>query len=250
MPSSDFSSPFGSFRQSRFATTRWSLVVRADGCATKDSQDALAELCEIYWHPLYAYLRRIGLNCDDAQDTTQEFIATLLDKGTVARADSRRGRFRSFLLASLKNFLANERRKARSQKRGPQQKVLSFDFAAGERQFVIEPAHHLTPERLYERRWALLLLQRVLCLLREEYTSAGKEPLFNELQAQLGAGNDRTPYAAIANKLDTTEGAIKVAVHRLRRRYRELLRAEVAQTVQEPDEIDDELRSLLKAVAL
>jgi RNA polymerase sigma factor (sigma-70 family) len=250
MQSSDFSPSFSPIRQPRFATTRWSLVVRAGGCATEESHAALTELCQIYWYPLYAYLRRRGLSCDDAQDATQEFIAALLDKGAVARADSRRGRFRSFLLASLKNFLANEQRKARAQKRGPQQKVLSLDFAAGERQLAIEPAHHLTPERLYERRWALLLLERVVCLLRDEYAAAGKEPLFNELQAQLGAGHDRTPYTAIAHKLGTTEGAIKVAVHRLRRRYRELLRAEVAQTVQKPEDVEDELRSLLKAVSL
>lgn len=249
MPSSDAIPPVSRARPS-FATTRWSLIVRAGGCASEESRRALTELCETYWQPLYAYLRRRGLSSHDAQDTTQGFFALLLDKGTIARANPRRGRFRSFLLASLKNFLANERRKAGAQKRGAGRHLLSFDFEAGERQLAIEPAHHLTPEKLYERRWALLLLESVLKKLREEYRAAGKETLFAELQAQLASDRDTTPYAAIADKLGTSEGAVKVAAHRLRRRYRELLCAEVAQTVDDPDEIDDELRSLLTAVSL
>lgn len=249
MPFSDASSPLDHARPATFATTRWSLVVRAGGSTTDESRRALAELCEMYWHPLYAYLRVRGLSAHDAQDTTQDFFAALLDKRAIARADSRRGRFRSFLLASLKNFLANERRKARSQKRGAGRHVLSLDFEAGEKRLPLEPAHHLTPERLYERCWALKLLERVLAKLREEYKVAGKEALFAELLAQLDGGRGEN-YAVIADKLHTTEGAIKTAAHRLRRRYRELLRAEVAQTVDDPQEVEEELRTLLNAVSL
>jgi RNA polymerase sigma factor (sigma-70 family) len=250
MSASNGSPPLGRDWPPIFATTRWSLIVRAGGCATEESRRALTELCETYWHPLYAYLRGRGLNPNDAQDVTQEFFAALLDKGTIARADSRRGRFRSFLLAALKNFLANERRKARAEKRGAGRQALSLDFAAGERRFAVEPAHRLTPERLYERRWALLVLERVLSRLRQEYEASGKEALFAELHAQLGGGREAGSHAAIAEKLGTTAGAVKVAAHRLRRRYRELLREEVAQTLDGPEDIDDELQSLLKAVAM
>lgn len=236
--------------QRRFATTRWSLVLAAGGRATAQSRLALAALCETYWQPLYAYVRRRGFTAHEAQDLTQDFFTRLLEKDVVERADRQRGRFRSFLLGSLNHFLANHRRRQRTLKRGGNAPRLSLDFSAGERHVQIEPMHELTPERVYERRWALTLLDRVLAALRQEYAAAGKGTLFDELQGHLDGGGDAGAYHEIASRLGMSEGAVKVAAHRLRRRFRDRLRAEVAQTVDNPAEVEDELRALLRAVAL
>ncbi len=233
----------------RFATTRWSLVAAAAGrSASPQSSRALATLCEGYWFPLYAFVRREGYSAHDAQDLTQEFFARLLDKNYLADADRRRGRFRSFLLASLKHFLSKQRDRARAQKRGGGRAPLSLDFASAESRYHLEPAGELTAERLYDRRWALTVLEQVLGQLRNESAAAGKLPLFDRLKQYLTARADSRPYAQVADELAMTEGAVKVAVHRLRRRYRELLKQEIAQTVTGPEELDDELRHLFAAV--
>ncbi len=224
-------------------------MLAAGGQATARSRQALATLCEGYWQPLYAYVRRRGFTADEAQDLTQDFFAALLEKDAVQRADPQRGRFRSFLLGSLNHFLANHRRRRRALKRGGGAAPLSLDFAAGERRIQIEPMHELTAERLYDRRWALTLLERVLDGLRAEYHAAGKAALFDELKRHLDASEAPT-YDDSAVRLQMKPGAVKVAAHRLRRRFRDRLRAEVAQTVDDPSEIEDELRALLRAVAL
>ena len=232
-----------------FVTTHWSVVVAAGRADTARARDALARLCQTYWHPLYAYVRRVGHSPHDAQDLTQEFFARLLEKNFLAGADESRGRFRSFLLASLKHFLANEWHKARAQKRGGGQIPIPIDMAAAETSIGFEPADTTTAEKIYERRWALTLLDRVLRRLREEFVRDGKEKLFEQLKPTLTEASRSVRYAEIAVRLGTSEGAVKVAVHRLRQRYRELLRAEIADTVAGPGEVEDELRNLFAALA-
>jgi RNA polymerase sigma factor (sigma-70 family) len=230
-----------------FANTRWSLVAAA-GRRSPESQEALATLCRLYWYPLYAYARRRLPTKDDAQDLTQAFFAQLLEKDYLQEADPQRGRFRSFLLAAFKHFLSKERDKANALKRGGGTLTLTFDFESGERQYSFEPADHTTPEAIFERRWALTLLEETLGKLRQEFMSAGKERAFESLKETLtGEGTTRS-YAQLAEELGISESAVKVAVHRLRGRYRELLRAEIAQTVSGPDDVETELRNLFAAV--
>ena len=232
-----------------FVTTHWSVVLSAGSRDTGQARDALARLCQTYWHPLYAYVRRLGHSPHDAQDLTQEFFARLLEKNFLAGVSEARGRFRSFLLASLKHFLVNEWRRARAQKRGGGRVPIPIDAAAGETSIGFEPADDMTAEKIYERRWALTLLDRVLRRLREEHVRDGKERLFEQLKPTLTEASRTVRYAEIAARLGTSEGAVKVAVHRLRQRYRELLRAEIAETVAGPDEVEDELRNLFAALA-
>jgi RNA polymerase sigma-70 factor (ECF subfamily) len=179
---------------------------------------------------------------------TQEFFARLLEKNYVAAADRTRGKFRSFLLASLKHFLANEWRRGAAQKRGGKTVALPLDLEAGENRYSLEPSHDLTAERIYERRWAMALLETTLAKLREEYSDGDKLKLFDRLKAYLGGDRRNVPYRQLADELSLSEGAVKVTVHRMRRRCRELLRAEIAQTVTAPEEVDEELRDLFKAV--
>jgi RNA polymerase sigma factor (sigma-70 family) len=226
----------------RFATTRWSVVLAAGGHGLPDSKQALATLCETYWYPLYAYLRRRGCRADEAQDLTQEFFAQLLEKDSLRVADPQRGRFRSFLLASLNHFLANQWRSAGAGKRGGRRVPIPLDFRSGESRYGLEPSHELTPEKIYQRRWAL-------SKLRDEFAGRGKLRLFEHLKAYLVMERSSVPYREVAAQLDMTEGAVKVAVHRLRRRCRELLREEIAHTVAEPAEIDEELRELFAAIS-
>ena len=235
--------------QPAFVTTHWSVVVAAGRNDTARARDALARLCQTYWHPLYAYVRRLGHSPPDAQDLTQEFFARLLGKNYLADADESRGRFRSFLLAALKHFLANEWDKASAQKRGGGQMLIPIDFNAAETTCHFEPADETTAEKIFERRWALTLLDQVLRRLREEFVRDGKERLFEQLKPTLTEASRSVRYAEIAARLDTTEGAVKVAVHRLRQRYREVLRAEIADTVASPSEVEDELRSLFAALS-
>lgn len=243
-------------RADRFATTHWSVVVRAGGHRgeagvgrTPGASRALATLCENYWFPLYAFVRRAGHTAEDAQDLTQAFFAELLAKNVLAVADPQRGKFRSFLLGAIKHFLAKEHRRQRTQKRGGGHCVLSLDFDSGEDRYRrIEPADPLTPERLYERRWALALLDLVFGRLREEFSAAGKLREFDRLKQFLAGRTAEASYGEAAQELATTEGAVKVAVHRLRRRYRELLKDEIAQTVAGPEALEDELRDLLAAL--
>jgi RNA polymerase sigma-70 factor (ECF subfamily) len=248
MSTSATNSPLPADARRPFATTRWSLVLAAGKDNSADSRQALVVLCEAYWYPLYAYVRRRGIDADEAQDLTQEFFTRLLEKEYVRSADPARGKFRSFLLASLNHFLANEWRRERAQKRGGRQTILSLDFADGEGRLAREPAHAMTPEKIFERRWALTLLAEALTKLREEYAAAGKLPLLEKLQPFLGGEGDAAPYQQIGDELGLSEGAVKVAVHRLRRRCRDILREEIAQTVSGPEEIDQELRDLLAAV--
>jgi RNA polymerase sigma-70 factor (ECF subfamily) len=231
-----------------FATTRWSLVAAAGQGQSPEAQQALASLCQIYWYPLYAYARRRLPSAHDAQDLTQSFFAELLEKGYLQAADPRRGKFRSFLLTAFKHFLSRQRERANAQKRGGGRLPLSLDFQAGERRYHLEPVDHATPETVYERRWALALLEQALARLRQETADAGKERLFESLKGALAGEGPHESYARIAEGLGLSEQAVKVAVHRLRRRYQELLRDEIAQTVASPEEIDDELRDLFAAV--
>ena len=229
-----------------FATTHWSLVVAAGRRSSPAAAAALGDLCQRYWYPLYVYVRRRVADVNEARDLTQEFFARLLEKNTLALADRERGRFRSFLLTALKHFLINEWEKTRAQKRGGGRKALALDFETKEQQIALEPAHTWTPERLYERQWALTLLDQVLGQLRREYHAAGKSKLFEQLKGFLVGDSATSSHAAAAERLGMTEGAVKVAAHRLRKRYRELLRQEVAQTVAGDNEVEEEIRALFR----
>jgi len=232
----------------RFATTHWSVVLAAGRQSSADSRKALEILCRTYWYPLYAYMRRRGYPPDQAQDCVQGFFAYLLEKGTIRAADRRRGRFRTFLLTVFQRFLGRMAERRRARKRGAGRRILSLDVATGERRYRREPFHQLTAEKLYQRRWALTLLERVLHRLEMEYADKGKAALFEALRAFLTGEGDILSYREVGSRLRRTEGAVKVAVHRLRRRYRELLREEIAHTVDEPDDVEDELNCLLLAL--
>ena len=232
----------------QFAPTRWTLVLTARAADSPAAAKALAELCQLYWYPLYAYVRRRGYAPHDAQDLTQEFFARLLEKDYLLAADRQRGKLRSFLLVALNHFLAKERRRANAQKRGGGQVPLSLDFAAGEARYTLEPAHDLTPEKIYERRWAMTVLDRAVARLEAEFDAAGKRAHFDRLKDFLAGGEAATSYAQVAADLGLTEGAVKVAVHRLRRRCRELLQAEIAETVADPGAVEEELRQLVAAL--
>jgi RNA polymerase sigma-70 factor (ECF subfamily) len=237
----------GPSRARSFTTTRWSIVLAAAHDSRPQAREALATLCGAYWFPLYYYVRRRGYRADEAQDLTQAFFATLLEKEYLDMADPGRGRFRSFLLASLSHFLANEWDRARARKRGGG-KVISMDVADAESRYSLEPADDLTAERLFERQWAMTLLDQVLAELREELARDGKQPLFDRLKGFLGGEAPGASYGQVAAELGMTEGAVKTAVHRLRRHYRRLLRARIAQTVASAEEIDDEIRHLFAAL--
>jgi RNA polymerase sigma-70 factor (ECF subfamily) len=232
-----------------FATTHWSLIAAARDPASSQASVALAALCEAYWYPLYAYIRRQGVAAEEAHDLTQEFFARLLEKHWLDGVDQTKGTFRSFLLAACRHFLANERDRARARKRGGDRQTVSIDFSDAEARYGKEPSHHLTAEKLYARRWALTLLDQVLTHLRETFTRAGKEPLFDHLRIFLLGDKQDTRYGRVAEALGMTEGAVKVAVHRLRRQYRDLLRQEIARTLDDPTRIDEEIRDLFAALA-
>ncbi len=232
-----------------FALTHWSVVVAAAGNDSTHARTALEKLCRTYWQPIYAFVRRQGHSPHDAQDLTQEFFARLLEKKSLADVDRAKGRFRSFLLASLKHFLANEWDKARAEKRGGGQVLIPIDASMAENSCGVDPADGVTAEKIFERRWALTLLDHVLQRLREEHIRDGKETSFEQLKVTLTEASRSVPYAEIAARLDMSEGAVKVAVHRLRQRYRELLRVEIAGTVTSPGEVEDEIRALFSALA-
>ncbi|MGA2179702.1 MAG: sigma-70 family RNA polymerase sigma factor [Verrucomicrobiota bacterium] len=232
-----------------FVTTHWSLVVSAGRNDTPNARNALEKLCRTYWFPIYAFVRRHGHGPHDAQDLTQEFFARLLEKKSLAGVDPAKGRFRSFLLASLKHFLANEWDKAKAQKRGGGQVMIPLDTKSAENSGGFEPADNLTAEKIFERRWALTLLEQVLRRLRAEYVRDDREKLFEQLKPTLTETSRTVACAEIATRLGTSEGAVKVAVHRLRQRYREVLRAEIADTIASPGEVEDEIRNLFAALA-
>lgn len=234
---------------SEFVSTRWSIVLAAGQVSTPGSQQALAALCRDYWYPLYAYVRRRVNDAHEAQDLVQEFFARLLEKNVIAVADPERGRFRSFLLASLRNFLSHEWAKAGAAKRGGRLDSLPLDLDCGEARYLRELADNLTPEQLFERRWAETLLDRVTTQLRDEFVRAGRKNHFERLKAFLTGRNPHTSYAEAAASLGITEGAAMVAAHRMRRRFRELLMAEIAQTLASPQDVDDEINGLFAALA-
>jgi len=236
------------FGDPQFHTTHWSLVAAAADRDGELSQRALEDICQAYWYPLYAFLRRRGHSADDARDLTQGFFATLLEKDYLADADQSRGRFRSFLLTAIKRFAGKEHDKQAAQKRGGGQMTLPIDCADGESRYRREPADHWTPERIFERRWALTLLDRTLARLRFEQEAAGKLAQFNALKVFLTGEAGTPPLRQVAEQLDMSEGAVKVAVHRLRQKYRELLRSEIAQTVAAQGDVEDELKLLLDAL--
>jgi RNA polymerase sigma factor (sigma-70 family) len=233
---------------SQFHTTHWSLVVAAAGELGEPSQAALEELCRAYWYPVYAFLRRRGHSADDASDLAQAFFAALLEKEYLAAADPDRGRFRAFLLTAVARFAAKEHAKAAAQKRGGGLRALALDFSDGEARYQHEPSHDWTPERIFERRWALTLLDRTLAELRRQHEASGKLPQFEALKLFLTGEAGAPPLRQVAEQLGMTEGAVKVAVHRLREKYRETLRGQIAQTVASQEDVDDELRCLLAAL--
>jgi RNA polymerase sigma-70 factor (ECF subfamily) len=232
----------------RFATTHWSVIAAAQDPASPQAREALALLCTSYWYPLYAYIRRHGYAADQAQDLTQGFFTGLLERNTFAVVDPAKGKFRSFLLTACKHYLGHERQKANAQKRGGGRKVLSLDFADAEARYGTEPAHTLTPEKLFDRRWALAMLDQVLGRLREEYAGKGNLTLFERLRVFLLGDRNALPHRQVAEELNMTEGAVKIAAHRLRGRFRELVREEIARTVDRAEDIEDEIRALFSAL--
>jgi DNA-directed RNA polymerase specialized sigma24 family protein len=232
-----------------FATTHWSVVLAAGHSSVPGSQQALENLCRAYWYPLYAYVRRRGHSPEEAQDLTQDFFARFLEKKYFKLADPGRGRFRTFLLTALTHFLTNEWKKGHCRKRGSGQAVMSLDAESAEQRYAAEPLEETSPETIYERRWAATLLEGVLKSLQQEWAAADKGWQFDELKATLWGGSNGPSYADIAARRSTTETAIKLAAHRLRQRYRELLRAEIAHLVACPAEIDDELRHLIEVIS-
>ena len=227
-----------------FATTHWSVVLKAGDAAGDESSRALDDLCRGYWYPLYAYIRRLGHSPHDSQDMTQGFFAYVLEKRLLAKAAPDSGRFRSFLLGSLKNFMANEWRRQSAQKRDASQ-TISFDAQDAEDRYAFEPADEINPQTLFDQAWAIAVLDQAMALLEKEYTGTGKQALFEALTPALQGDRPSLSYADLGATLQMTEGSLKVAVHRIRQRYRELLRAAVANTVADPLEVDAELRHLM-----
>jgi len=233
----------------RFRTTRWSVIVAArEGAAGSD--EALAALCADYWYPLYAFVRRQGHDPATAEDLVQGFFARMLEKRDLQAVDRRKGRFRSFLMASCAHYLANQARYHRAERRGGGRLTITFDRLDGEGRYASEPSHVVTAERLFDRRWALTVLDRVLRRLEAEMAVAGKSRQFEGLRAALLGGDDRVPYAEIAPSLGLTPDAARAAATRMRRRYRALLREEVGDTLDNPADIDDEIRALFQALAV
>jgi DNA-directed RNA polymerase specialized sigma24 family protein len=233
----------------RFATTHWSVVLQAGGEASSQAAQALEKLCLAYWYPLYAYVRRKGYSPSDAQDLTQEFFLRLLGGNFLQTVEQRKGRFRSFLVASLEHFLVKEWVWANRQKRGGGQSILSLDETSAEGRYALEPADKLSPQRLYERRWAMTLLDEAMKRLRDECLTQGKAGLFERVKNLLTFDRSEQSYREMAAGLGMNEGAFRVAVHRLRQRYGILLREEIAQTVASPREVDEEVRCLFAALS-
>lgn len=236
-------------RDDRFAATHWSVVLTARGGDSTRARAALEALCQTYWYPLYAFARRMGQSPHDAEDSVQGFFAICLEKNYLAAAEQAKGRFRSFLLLALKRFLAKERDKSRARKRGGGQRPIALDGLSAEQRYALEPAEQLSADILFERRWALTLLEQVLSRLREELAAAGRLGAFGQLKEFLLAGGRGTSYKELAAQLGTSEGAVKVGVHRLRQRYRELLEEEIANTVTSPKEVEEERRYLLAVLS-
>ena len=243
------STPTSTARGDLFVTTRWTVVLSAGRKSSPQSDRALGELCQTYWYPLYAYVRRQGHTKEDAEDLAQAFFARFLEKNYLEGLSAERGKFRAFLLASLKHFLANEWDKANRQKRGGGARHLSLDWQSADERYHLDPPDPSSPDRAFDREWALALLERVITRLRDDCTADGKAKLFEQAKGYLMVGEKTIPYAEAAQHLGLDEGAVRVAVHRLRKRYRQLLRDEIAQTLSDPAQVAEELRSLQAALA-
>lgn len=230
--------------QFQFTTTHWSMVLAAGTSGTPAAQEALERLCRVYWYPLYVFIRRLGHPPADAQDLTQGFFLYLLEREVVAKADPQAGRFRSFLLGSLKHFLAHEHERATALKRGGGQPILALDALDPETRYALEPSEPAAPEAVFDQRWALQQIENALARLRADYASSDRAALFDLLKDYVWGEKNALTLAEIATRLDLTEEAVRKSVQRLRHRFRDCLRVEVAQTVATPDQIDDELRYL------
>ena len=239
----------GQLHGTQLPTTHWSVVLQAGKGDSPAASAALEELCRTYWYPIYAYVRRQGHSSEDARDLVQGFFAELLAKGFPRGATPERGKFRSFLLASLRNFLVDQHRQASAAKRGGGRFAISLEQAQAEERFCLEPHHNLTPERLYERAWARTLLDRARSRLRQEYSAAGKAHLYFALKDFPLAGKSERSFQQAATELEMTVPGLKSAVHRLRARYRDLVREEVAQTVADPAELKEEARHLIAVIS-
>jgi RNA polymerase sigma factor (sigma-70 family) len=236
----------------RFNSTQWSLVLAAGKRSTPESETALATLCAAYWPPLYAYIRRRGYEIFEAEDLTQAFFARLLEKNYLGDAKREKGKFRSFLLSSLNHFLANEWDRKRAVKRGGGVAIIPLEMNSAEEYYLSDRTDLLSPEKLYERRWALTVIDLVLKRIEEEYARKGRSQLFDRIKRFLNGTDSMVGYSQVAAELEMSEGAVKVAVHRMRRRFRDLMRAEIAQTIlhpEEPGEVDAEIRSLLASLS-
>jgi RNA polymerase sigma-70 factor (ECF subfamily) len=231
-----------------FTTTHWSVVLKAAGGESPEAADALERLCRTYWYPLYAYCRWRGHKAEDSEDLTQEFFARLLQKNYLSGVGPEKGKFRSFLLTALSHFLCNERDKACAQKRGNGVAAISLDAEAAEGRFALEPVCQATPEKLFEQRWAATLLDEAFAQVREDYTQAGNTALFNELSKFLADKAASGNYDSVAQRLNMSSKAVSVAVHRLRRKYRECVRREVARTVASSADLEDEMQHLFSAL--
>jgi DNA-directed RNA polymerase specialized sigma24 family protein len=232
----------------QFQSTCWSMVLAARGGDSPEARAALADLCATYWYPLYAFVRRKGRDAESARDIVQGFFARLLEKGDLASVDRAKGKFRSFLMSSCAHFLANESDRERALKRGGGRAPISIDGPEAEGRYGREAAHDLTAERLFDRRWATTLLDNVLAGVEAEMAGAGKSRQFEALRPTLLGGAERVHYPRIAAELGLSEEAARAAAHRLRRRYRERLRAEVERTIDDQDGVEDEIRSLFAAL--
>lgn len=237
----------GSVPRDVFATTHWTVVLAAGQRQSAAADRALEELCRGYWFPLYAYVRRRGYSKEDAEDLTQAFFARFLEKNYLAGLDAERGRFRAFLLAALKHFLINDWKKSQRVKRGGGEKLLSLDWQSADTQFQVASAAEPSPDKAFDREWALTLLGKVIAGLQSECEAEGRGSQFAELKIFLTAGKGAMPHAEAAARLDLDEAAVRVLVHRLRKRYRELLRAEIANTLSDPAQVTEELRALFGA---
>jgi DNA-directed RNA polymerase specialized sigma24 family protein len=222
------------------------VVLAAGNTGSPNAQEALETLCRRYWYPLYAYVRHQGFGPQDAEDLTQDFFAVFLEKGYLDRADPGRGRFRTFLLASIRNFLRNARDRLAAQKRGCGQRPISWDSGLGETRYLAEPVERASPDQIYAKRWAGTLLRHVLDWLREDFRCTGRDELFDQLKSHLWGEEDAVPYARLGTELGMTPVALKVTVYRLRQRFRLRLREEIAHTVGDPTEVDDEIGYLMR----
>jgi RNA polymerase sigma-70 factor (ECF subfamily) len=230
--------------QGLFVSTHWSVVLAAGLSETAVASDALEQLCRAYWYPLYVYTRRRGYDVEEAKDLTQEFFARLIEKRYLGAVEEGRGRFRYFLLAALKHFLSDEWDKSTARKRGGGVRFISLDEQQPEERYHLEPRDEQTPEKAFQRRWALTLLELTLRRLREEFQLAGKEAQFDQLKSFFTGDRDQDSYAEAAARLGMTEAAAKMTVTRMRQRYRALLRAEIANTLNDPSQVDAEMREL------